>query len=58
MRDIVQALTTEGVKPAIIINIIKNIVVIVLIFRFETFILFRIVVIPIIIKPHMSARNG
>lgn len=54
--DIVHALTTEGVNPVSAIKKIKNIAVISLIFRFETFKVLKQVVSPIIIKPDMRAR--
>ena len=54
--DIVHALTTEGVNPVSAIKKIKNIVVISLIFRFETFKALKHVVNPIIIKPDVCAR--
>ena len=44
---IIQALITDGVNPVIVENIIKNIVLITLILRFETFILSSKVVSPI-----------
>lgn len=48
---IMQALTTDGVKPEINIRSIKNIVFIALIFDFEVFIFFSRLVVPITIIP-------
>lgn len=47
---------TEGVNPVISMKKIKNIVLKSFILRFEAFNLLRIVVIPIITKPHVCAR--
>lgn len=55
---IITALITEGVLPVININKAKNIAVITLILRLETFIVLSKVVSPIRIIPYVSPRYG
>ena len=53
---IMHALETDGVKPTTAIKSIKKVMLKSFILRFEAFNFFKIVVIPIMTKPHMCAR--
>lgn len=52
---IMHALTTDGVYPVICIKMIRNIMLITLILRFERFIFESNIVMPIINIPHVCA---